>query len=89
MRLDAVPMRQRGDEFKADDKRLARLLNLGGEWFCSVCSVTNRGLINPEWMSPHVYADKVKVRAVREQLLQASKEKASEDPRQSLGAGAG
>jgi hypothetical protein len=86
--LDAVPLRRReSSAFKSDDRRLARMLGLGFEWLCSQFSVTDRGPLYAEH-SPLLRADRERIRAVREQLLQASKKKASE-ARQPCGADAG
>jgi hypothetical protein len=66
--LDAVPKRRRDtDTFKQRDRELARRLDLGGEWMCDVCSVTDAshksyrtGMHHDSWL---------KVRAVRLRLL--------------------
>lgn len=66
--LDAVPKRRRDtDTFKQRDRELARRLDLGGEWMCDVCSVTDAshksyrtGMHHNSWL---------KVRAVRLRLL--------------------
>jgi hypothetical protein len=66
--LNAVPMRRRDtDTFKQRDRALARRLDLGGEWMCDVCSVTDpsrksyrTGFHHDAWL---------KVRAVRLRLL--------------------
>ena len=66
--LNAVPKRRRDtDTFKQRDRELARRLDLGGEWMCDVCSVTDAshksyrtGMHHDSWL---------KVRAVRLRLL--------------------
>ena len=66
--LDAVPKRRRDrNTFKQRDRELARRLDLGGEWMCDVCSVTDAshksyrtGMHHDSWL---------KVRAVRLRLL--------------------
>jgi hypothetical protein len=74
--LNAVPARDRGkDEFKKRDRELARLLGLGGQWLCSVASVTDGRPLRPASMTPSTYADHVKVRVVRERLIAAIGEK--------------
>jgi hypothetical protein len=73
--LNAVPLRNRDDDFKARDRELARMLGLGGQWLCSVASVTDGRPLRPASMTPSTYADHVKVRVVRERLLAAIGEK--------------
>jgi hypothetical protein len=66
--LNAVPKGRRDtDTFKQRDRELARRLDLGGEWLCDVCSVTDAshksyrtGMHHDSWL---------KVRAVRLRLL--------------------
>jgi hypothetical protein len=70
--LNAVPLRSRsGDAFKAKDRRLARMLGLGGQWLCSGASVTDGRRLRSAGMTGPTYADHQRVRAVREALLQA------------------
>jgi hypothetical protein len=72
-KLEAVPMRRRRAQwFKDDERRLAKLLGLNAELFCSIVSVLDResaALHDPE--RPQ-YQDFLKVRAVREALLAAT-----------------
>jgi len=66
--LENTPKRRRNTHtFKQRDRELARRLDLGGEWMCDVCSVTDAsrrsyrtGMHHDSWL---------KVRAVRLRLL--------------------
>jgi hypothetical protein len=70
--LEAVPMRRRdAPEWQAASHRLAEMLGLVDEWFCSGCDVLDcsaRPCHPPGYTS---YDDWFKVRAVRELLLEA------------------
>jgi hypothetical protein len=72
-RLEATPMRARkSDAYRDGDFRLHRLLNLYSERRCSMCSVLDRSSVSPPWPSEYpAHKDWHRVRAVREQLLQA------------------
>jgi hypothetical protein len=73
--LDAVPLRNReNNEFRDRDRELARMLGLEDEWLFSVVSVTDRRRPVP---SPRpAEHDRVRVYAVRFELLAAAKESA-------------
>jgi hypothetical protein len=71
--LEAVPVRRRKlEEFRDRERELAGLLGLGAEFFLSCCSVLDRERTPcwPPWCAAH--ADWHRVRAVREQLLEAA-----------------
>lgn len=73
VRLENASARERkSDEFKREDRELARRLGLGEEWLCCVQSVTNRRTIPPP-PQLHCHHSWFRVRAVREQLLAAAK----------------
>ena len=70
--LEAVPMRQRESrEFWERAYGLHKRLGLNGEFFCCVQSVLDRNSHPP---SPHLFCHQswFRVRAVRQQLLEAS-----------------
>jgi hypothetical protein len=76
--LDAVPLRDREtDAFKAKDRELARLLGLSGPWLCDVASVTDGRPILAAGMTEPTLQGHLRVRAVREQLLQALAEESA------------
>jgi hypothetical protein len=66
--LNAMPKRQRESQsFKDQDRALARRLDLGGEWLCDACSVTDAERVSHR--TGFHYESWLKVRAVRERLL--------------------
>jgi hypothetical protein len=66
--LNALPKRRRDtDRFKQRDRELARRLDLGGEWMCDVCSVTDASL--KSYRTGMHHDSWLKVRAVRLRLL--------------------
>jgi hypothetical protein len=66
--LSKVPKRQRDVvELKAREKALHRMLGLGGEWLCDVCSVFDAGRVSHRTGFHH--ESWLKVRAVRLRLL--------------------
>jgi hypothetical protein len=87
--LNAVPMRDRKDEFKARDRELAEMLSIGDEWLFSIASVTDGRPLRTSGMTTPAYADHLRVRAVREQLLAALAEVPPEGPRMSAPANLG
>jgi hypothetical protein len=73
--LEAVPAHlRRTDEFKDKDRELARMLGLGGEWLCSVASVTDRRRPRPPPRRP-AEDDQDRVYRVRLALLEAVADK--------------
>jgi hypothetical protein len=76
--LNRTPQRDReSDAFKAEDRRLARMLGLGGPWLCSGASVVEGRPLRSASMTGPTFADHLKVRGVREQLFEAIKEKSA------------
>jgi hypothetical protein len=70
--LEAVPLRRRhSQEFRERDRALARMLGLGGEWLCSVASVTDRERPRSPPTRPAEH-DAHRVYAVRQALLEAA-----------------
>jgi hypothetical protein len=70
--LEATPTRLRkADDFKARDRELHRRLGLGGEWFCSVCSVLDRREAHHRPDSPQA-ADFNRMREARLALIKAA-----------------
>jgi hypothetical protein len=66
--LNAVPKRRRDtDTFKQRDRELARRLDLGGEWMCDVCSVTDPS--RKSYRTGFHHESWLKVHAVRLRLL--------------------
>jgi hypothetical protein len=72
--LDAMPMSNRqGRDFERRAYELAKRLGLGGEHFCSRCSVLDRES-DPCWPPGYVAREAwFKVRTVRNQLLEATR----------------
>jgi hypothetical protein len=71
--LEHAPLQHRkSDDFKQRDRELARRLGLGGEWLCSVASVTNRKRTSYYREGSPQREDWLRVRAVRNQLLAAA-----------------
>jgi hypothetical protein len=70
--LEAVPVRSRDQQdWQAASRRLAAMLGIEDEWFCSGCHVhdcSTEPSHSPEYVAHHAW---FRVRAVREALLEA------------------